>query len=183
MYARRLVLIPVPRFSSMNGALIDLLERIGSRQYLYFIEGLCAVQALPVVDGPVFKFHFKAVIVFLKQVRPAAKRAHDRVHFVKPPVSFPLAANDGPGMENDFLAFPHLQTSLSGLRTWWSGTKNMLFDKRKTAVFSGAFLILLYHRHRLFAKEILAGVNPLITDNGIRVCPRGERGLRPINCT
>jgi hypothetical protein len=66
--------------SSVYGALIDLLERIGRRKYFYLVERLRAIQALPMVDGPVFEIHLEAVIVFLKEVRSPAKGAHDRFH-------------------------------------------------------------------------------------------------------
>jgi hypothetical protein len=64
----------------MDGALIDLLERIGRRKYFYLVERLRAIQALPMMDGPVFEIHLEAVIVFLKKVRSPAKGAHDRFH-------------------------------------------------------------------------------------------------------
>jgi hypothetical protein len=65
---------------SVDGALIDLLELVRLRQYLYLIERLGAVQALPMMNGPVFKVHFKAKIVLLKKIGPSAEWTHDRVH-------------------------------------------------------------------------------------------------------
>jgi hypothetical protein len=71
----------------MNRALIiDRFEGIGRRQNLYLVERLRAIQALPVMNGPEFIIELKTVIVFLKEVVPSAKGAHDRVH-TYPPIS------------------------------------------------------------------------------------------------
>ena len=67
-------------FHSVYGALIDLFKCAGRGQYFYFIERLSAVQTLPVVNGPVFKVHFKTKVVLLKKIGPAAERTHDGVH-------------------------------------------------------------------------------------------------------
>jgi hypothetical protein len=64
----------------MYRALIDLFECTGRGKNFYLVEGLRAVQALPMVYGPVFEIHLEAVIVFLKKVRSPAKGAHDRFH-------------------------------------------------------------------------------------------------------
>jgi hypothetical protein len=60
--------------------IIDRLEGIRCGQDIDFVERLRAIQAFPVVDGPVFVIKLKAVVVFLKEVRSPAKGTHDRVH-------------------------------------------------------------------------------------------------------
>src|SRR5512143_2155940 len=60
--------------------MIDRLEGIRLGQDIDFVERLRAVQAFPVMDGPVFEIKLKAVVVFLKEVRTPAKGTHDRVH-------------------------------------------------------------------------------------------------------
>jgi len=55
-----------------------LLKCAGCRQYLYFIERLGTVEAIPVMDTPVFIVQFNAIVVFLEEVRSTAIRAHDR---------------------------------------------------------------------------------------------------------
>jgi hypothetical protein len=90
------------RTFSVDGALIHFLEGVGCRQYLYLIEGLSTVQAFPVMDGPGLEIHLQAVIIFLKQVGPPAKGAHDRFHESSPPI-FPPETSD-----RDRIFFPAL---------------------------------------------------------------------------
>jgi hypothetical protein len=60
--------------------IIDRLEGIRRGQDIDFVERLRAVQAFPMMDGPVFEIKLKAVVVFLKEIRTPAKGTHDRVH-------------------------------------------------------------------------------------------------------
>jgi len=70
----------------VDGALIDLLEGIGSRKDLDLVERLCAVHALPVMDRPVLGVQFQPVVIVLVELRPSAERAHDRFFHGRPPV-------------------------------------------------------------------------------------------------
>jgi hypothetical protein len=55
-----------------------LLKSAGCRQYLYLIERLGTVEAIPVMNGPVFIIQLDAIVVFLEEVRSTAIRTHDR---------------------------------------------------------------------------------------------------------
>jgi hypothetical protein len=59
---------------------IHLFEGISYGQDVYFIERLPALEAFPVMHGPIFDIQLKAEVIFLKEIRPAAKRTHEWFH-------------------------------------------------------------------------------------------------------
>jgi hypothetical protein len=122
----------------MDSALIDFLEGVGRWKNFYFIERLRAIQTFPVMNSPVLEIELNAVIVFLKQVCPPAKGAHDRFHNALLGLST-FAQN----FFNFFAAPPRTVCTRNRKLPSWR-------DHEKQGISDG--FTVLYHSNDIFAK-------------------------------